>query len=152
MCNAFDFLQRVWEVGNDVNTFKKHDPWWRLKTPCTDYWGWPWEQGGIWDVLADSSRLEFLKGTVFLPSKGMHALNSVTDNDMIPGDEFPFVLHGKGSNEMLSFRYITRTLLGVLEVSHERLKQECPVVVQNQQMFVNVSRHYSTILRKMMTT
>ena len=149
---AFDFLTRVWRVGDNVDAFKKHDPWWRFKTPCTDYWGWPWEQGGIWDVLADSSHLEFLKGTVFLPSEGVHGLNSVTDGGLIPGDDFTFVLHGKGSNEMLNFRYITRTLLDVLEVSPTTLSRECPVLVQHQDLLVNVSCHYSTILRKMMMT
>lgn len=147
---AFDFLKRVWEVGDDVNAFKKHDPWWRHKTPCTDYWGWPWEQGGIWDVLADSTHLEFLRGTIFLPSEGEHGLNSVTDSDLVPGDDFTFILHGKGRNEMLGFRYITRTLLDVLQIRPEILNKECPVVAQQQYMFVNVSTHYATLLRKMM--
>jgi hypothetical protein len=149
---SFNFLRRVWDVGNDENYFKKHDPWWRFKTPCTDYWGWPWEQGGVWDVLADDDQLQFLKGTVFLPSQGGHALNSVTDGDILPGDDFPFVLHGKGSTEMLGIRYITKTLLNVLETSQESLHSECPLLFDNQHLLVNVSSHYANILRIMMMT
>lgn len=149
---AFDFLQRVWEVGDNPEYFKKHDMWWRLKTPCEGYWGWPWEQGGVWDVLADASQLRFLRGTVFLPSEGRHALNSVIDNDLKPGDDFPFVLHGKGSNEVLSVLYLTKTLLEVLGASQSCLLEECPAVFDKQHLLVNVSYHYSTILRKMMMT
>ena len=34
-----EFLRRIWNVGEDENAFKKHDPYWRYKTPCKDYWG-----------------------------------------------------------------------------------------------------------------
>lgn len=161
---AFDFLARVWAVGDDANAFKKHDAWWRSKTPCSGYWGWPWEQGAVWDVLADTQQLRFLRGTVFLPSRGKHALNSVTDSGLVPGEDFPFALHGKGhgAGGMLAPRYIARTLLSsIFQTDSQRegplsswrvLAAECPEVAAQEHLLVNVSDHYAAVLRKMMTS
>lgn len=81
---AFDFLEAVWRVGDDHESFKKHDPYWKLKDPCVGYWGWPWEQGGIWDVLSGTNR-SYLRATCVLPNVGVTGLNSVIDQSKGPG-------------------------------------------------------------------
>lgn len=45
------FLAAVWEEGNDLFGFTKYNPHWRKQPVGHHYWGWPFEQGGIWAVL-----------------------------------------------------------------------------------------------------
>jgi hypothetical protein len=94
---AFHFLQDVWEAGQDPNLFKRYDPLWESKEPCVGYWGWPWEQGGIWSVL-QASQVKgppYLQGSCVLPHRGGQSLNSVTDQwqDGRAGSDRPFILH-----------------------------------------------------------
>lgn len=50
---AREFLEAVWATHRiDPEGFKRHDPFWARKRPTSPYYGWPWEQGGVWDVLA----------------------------------------------------------------------------------------------------
>jgi hypothetical protein len=94
---AFHFLEDVWDAGADPDLFKRYDPEWDLKEPCVGYWGWPWEQGGIWSVLRQSqvSGYRYLQGTCVLPHHGGHSLNSVTDQwrDGVASSDRPFILH-----------------------------------------------------------
>jgi len=53
---AHDLLELAWAAGNDPEHYKQHDPGWRGKAPGSAYFGWPGEQGGLWDALTNSSR------------------------------------------------------------------------------------------------
>lgn len=93
LANAF--LEGVWNAGEDPHAFKRHDNYWTKKKPCKGYFGWPWEQGGIWDMLANTSQAEFLRATCVLPRIGPTALNSIMDywegGPVHPGR--PFITH-----------------------------------------------------------
>jgi hypothetical protein len=97
---AFAFLDDVWEVGGRWDAFVRHDPFWKTKDQCRGYWGWPWEQGGIWDVLSGKNRT-YMRGTCILPNYGEAGLNSVVDESKGagPGDDpkyntfGPLVMH-----------------------------------------------------------
>ena len=92
---AHVFLERVWSVGDNPYSFEKHDVEYLSKAPCSAYYGWPWEQGGVWDVLGNRSDRRFLRGTCVLPSDGPRSLNSVEDRyfDGEVNAERPFILH-----------------------------------------------------------
>lgn len=89
---TIDFLDRAWKVGNNPEYFKKHDKWWNIdprKKPSGAYYGWPWEQGAFWEVLAwDPGR--FLHGTCIA---ALGTLQSVTPQAFRPEH---FALHGSG--------------------------------------------------------
>lgn len=91
---GIEFLEKVWEVSKDSHAFEKHDPYWKDKVPCHGYYGWPWEQGGIWDVLSDTKDTRFLQHTSILPNSGKYGLNTVMDTyDQYDGKGLTFVLH-----------------------------------------------------------
>lgn len=92
---SFRFLRDVWDVGNDPELFKRFDPEWSDKLPCMSYWGWPWEQGGIWAVLQNPSHIKYLQGTCILPHRTGKAINSVTDQwqDGRISTDRPFIIH-----------------------------------------------------------
>jgi hypothetical protein len=91
---AFEFLSKVWNVTKDEYAFTKHDPYWKQKVACMGYYGWPWEQGAIWDILSDQQDQKFLQSTCILPNKGSHGFNSVLDTyHSFPNSGTPFILH-----------------------------------------------------------
>lgn len=45
------FLDAVWAEGDDPESFHQHNRGWRKQPPGHHYYGWPFEQGGIWSVL-----------------------------------------------------------------------------------------------------
>mmetsp|Transcript_65771 Transcript_65771/g.203894 ORF Transcript_65771/g.203894 Transcript_65771/m.203894 type:complete len:300 (-) Transcript_65771:78-977(-) len=72
---AFDFLTKVWRAGDDPNHFQHHDDPMRFmhKDPKSPDYGWPWEQGAVWDVLAkEPSR--YLRKTCIAPETQMHSV------------------------------------------------------------------------------
>jgi hypothetical protein len=62
----------------------RHDENWQKKQKCMGYWGWPWEQGAIWDVLTDPSQVDLLRGTCIRPSTGPYALNTIQGGADMP--------------------------------------------------------------------
>ena len=92
---AFTFLDAVWKVGDDKHAFKRHDFLYTMKWPCKQYWGWPWEQGGMWDVLSGKNR-SYLRSTCVLPNVGVTGLNTVIDRSNDPGKNDPVVLDRNG--------------------------------------------------------
>jgi hypothetical protein len=89
------FLDAVWKQGEDHRGFKKHDKNWHNKKKCEGYYGWPWEQGAVWDVLLDPAHLDLLRATCVLPRMGPAALNSIVDRwgDLKVHPGRPFITH-----------------------------------------------------------
>ena len=54
---ALEFLNAAWSFGDDPNHFKRHDFNWMAKSSDDPYYGWPFEQGGMWDAWTASPRL-----------------------------------------------------------------------------------------------
>jgi len=91
---AFDFLTKVWRAGYDPNHFKHHDdPLLSMhRDPASPDYGWPFEQGAFWDVLAkEPSR--YLSKTCIAPSSQMH---SVKGSNWAPGQ---FAQHTAGMTD-----------------------------------------------------
>ena len=86
---ARKFLQRVWDIGENPNNFKHHDPLWTKKKRTSPYLGWPWEEGAIWDALAKDRDL-YLRRTCIAP---LGMLQSVSKKSFKKGD---FALHCTG--------------------------------------------------------
>jgi hypothetical protein len=120
-CKQTDlFLHKVWDIGTDINAFKKHDIAWKDKIKCQGYYGWPWEQGAIWDILSDSLDTSYLQGTCILPNQGNKGLNSVTSNIF---DSFhlkrygkPFILHHYNQIENLFRLFIKRKYINFKQI------------------------------------
>jgi len=72
---AFDFLTKVWRAGDDPNHFQHHDDPMRFlhKDPKSPDYGWPWEQGAVWDVLAKEP-MRYLRKTCIAPETQMHSV------------------------------------------------------------------------------
>ena len=73
---AFEFLDDVWKVGDNPNYFKSLDNGWKKKFPCQGYWGWPWEQGGIWQTLMDYPK-KYLNSICILSRSNQYVLNNI---------------------------------------------------------------------------
>jgi hypothetical protein len=121
---AFDFLDRVWEVGNIPNVQRYFDDWWKDKVECEGYWGWPWEQGGVWYVLGNPANPAFLMNTCVLPYAGEHALNSVSsgyeDGHVYKNSAF-ILHHSRTPYEYWLLQFLNQTLISptvVKEVCH----------------------------------
>ena len=89
---ARKFLQRVWDIGEDPENFKHHDPFWTLKNKTNPYLGWPWEQGAIWDALAGNPDL-YLSRTCIAPPGMLQRLSKKSHARFRKGD---FALHCNG--------------------------------------------------------
>lgn len=55
----------------------RHDANWAKKQECVGYWGWPWEQGAIWDVLTDPAHVDLLRATCVRQPTGPYGLNTI---------------------------------------------------------------------------
>merc|ERR1712203_202297 len=66
------FLAEVWALGQDPLGFTKHNPGWRKQPPGHHYWGWPFEQGAVWEIL-DRDR-ELLKRTCVTAVGALHSV------------------------------------------------------------------------------
>jgi hypothetical protein len=104
------FLDEVWRIGQDSpEGFKRHDSQWNRKPLCRGYYGWPWEQGAIWDVLTNSTHAVMRRATCMLPFSGPTALNSIQDHwkdAAVDVSSRPFITHKLDvpmSKFMLSF-------------------------------------------------
>jgi hypothetical protein len=132
---SFQFLQRVWDAGSDPKLFHQFDPYWDQKTLCTGYWGWPWEQGGIWSVLRDPNVTEYLQGSCILPHRGRQSINSVTDQwgDGRAGPDRPFILH----HPRADLRYWLVSLM---------IKNILPLAVVQQECHESVGKKYKEVM------
>ena len=121
---AKSFLQLVWEDGDDVDGFKRHDDRWSSKPLCKGYYGWPWEQGGVWNVLTNASYVSLLRGTCLLPNKGHAALNSVQDywKDASIMSSRPFITHKPD----VSPDKFLRSWMDTFDVSVTTVQNICP--------------------------
>jgi hypothetical protein len=138
---SFRFLQRVWDAGDNPNLFHEFDPFWEQKVPaCMGYWGWPWEQGGIWSVLRQSNETgaeEFLQGTCILPHRGGRSINSVTDQwgDGRVGPDRPFILH----HPQTEMRYWLVSLM---------IKHTKPLVLVQRECHPSVGQRYIDVMQE----
>mmetsp|Transcript_36530 Transcript_36530/g.110172 ORF Transcript_36530/g.110172 Transcript_36530/m.110172 type:complete len:300 (-) Transcript_36530:85-984(-) len=80
---AFDFLTKVWRAGYDPNHFKHHDdPLLALhRDPASPDYGWPFEQGAFWDVLASQPN-RYMRKACIAPASQLH---SVKGSSWTPG-------------------------------------------------------------------
>ena len=156
---ALAFLQAVWEAGADPSYFKRStsihnplypvsanscyrfDPMWYVKEPCSGYWGWPWEQGGIWGVLSDPARGRFRRGTCIRPHRGPFTLNTVKgyepvrsiswyfekDSEKRQSYDDVFAYH---KTEIGSARFSLKRLLRRGALGHERIAKVCGLRVR----------------------
>lgn len=131
------FLKEVWKTGNNPNLFKEYDPNWETKSLCVNYWGWPWEQGGVWSVLKDSKQLQYLQGTCVLPHRGKDALNSIFDQwkDGISNPYRPFILHNPSSNEfeywlIYIMRRYFKSYLDLQQVCHSSIPKRYKEIIE----------------------
>jgi len=70
--DAKRFLEAVWAEGNEPLSFQRHNPGWRKQPPGHHYWGWPFEQGGVWAVL-DRER-DLLQRTCIVAAGTLHSV------------------------------------------------------------------------------
>ena len=101
-----------------------------------NYWGWPWEQGGVWSVLKDSNQLRYLQGACLLPHRGRYALNSIFDQwkDGISSYSRPFILHNPSNGFDYWLIYLMRkyfkSLLTIEEVCHSSVSLRYKEIIQ----------------------
>mmetsp|Transcript_52787 Transcript_52787/g.150461 ORF Transcript_52787/g.150461 Transcript_52787/m.150461 type:complete len:322 (+) Transcript_52787:102-1067(+) len=72
-----DFLDRVWKIGDNPLHFEHHeDPWaWTAAGQTNPNYGSPWEQGAVWDVLAEDPE-RFMRGTCVTPIGTLQSVRS----------------------------------------------------------------------------
>lgn len=124
------FLDLVWRKGEDINAFKRHDENWRHKQKCQGYYGWPWEQGAVWDVLADRAQVDLLRATCILPHIGPAALNSIIDywKDVVVHAGRPFIIH----KPERSMREVLQAFIANFDVDLTLIQSECHYSVANK--------------------
>ena len=120
---ARTFLKLLWDIGDNPEAFQRHDKKWRKKKQCKGYYGWPWEQGGVWDVLLNKSHVDMLRGTCMLPHVGPKALNSILDywkdGEVHPGR--PFITH----KPHLTSAEVLRAFSRNFDVNPAVIRQHC---------------------------
>ena len=106
------------------------DPGWKEKLDheCRGYWGWPWEQGGIWDVLFHRMLTQppgiLLQGTCVLKNTGTGALNSITGENWKKGT---FVAH----HHQNSTKQWLQSMIANNVVSSYKVRRECGKKISN---------------------
>jgi hypothetical protein len=131
---AVQFLQDVWNSGNDADMFKRYDPSWRSKLPCTGYWGWPWEQGGIWEILSIDSK-KYLSSICILSRSDQYVFNNVHGEPELPplqsegfqrkNRQIFFAYH----HTRISARYMLKRLMVIKYITSAMIKDTCKTFV-----------------------
>jgi hypothetical protein len=129
---AKQFLEDVWSVGNDPEMFKRYDTNWDSKEPCVGYWGWPWEQGGIWETLSIQPA-KYLASTCILSRTGRYVLNNIN------GDvELPLIRNKSPNQETITFafhhtsvnaRYMLKRLIEAGYITSKLIQERCKTFV-----------------------
>lgn len=75
--DAFDFLEKVWHVGDDPKHFEHHEDSMRYthKKPDSDGYGWPFEMGAFWDVLVQD-KAKYMRKTCIAPVNDLQSVRS----------------------------------------------------------------------------
>lgn len=130
---AFEFLDDVWKVGDNHEYFKSIDTGWNKKFPCLGYWGWPWEQGGVWLTLAKHAS-KYLGGSCILSRSNKYVLNNINGDpalgalyaDLSPEPEqIIFGYH----HASISGRYILRRLIRTGLTTSPLINATCGIFV-----------------------
>jgi hypothetical protein len=128
---AHQFLEDVWNSGNDEGMFKRYDISWRSKVPCTGYWGWPWEQGGIWEILSIDSA-KYLSSICILSKTDRYVFNNIHGDPELPPLQSPkenqriyFAYH----HSRIGARYVLKRLMVLQYITSEMIKDVCKTFV-----------------------
>jgi hypothetical protein len=122
------FLEDVWKSGNDPALFKRYDLAWTNKVPCTGYWGWPWEQGGIWETLS-MQPAKYLASSCILSRTGRYVLNNVHGEVELPPIHdstqsrrtITFAFHHTHANA----RYMLKRLMEARYITSQLIQDRC---------------------------
>lgn len=127
---AVQFLEGVWNSGNDEEMFKRYDLSWRSKVPCIGYWGWPWEQGGIWEILSVDPE-KYLSSTCILSRTSPYVFNNILgDPELQPlesterhrkNQPIYFAYH----HSRISARYVLKRLMVLRYITSAMIKDVC---------------------------
>lgn len=93
---AFKLLEDVWDVGRNDTAFLRHSDATRFfhKEPTSTEYGWPFEQGAFWDVMAHNPDVN-MKGACITPDTTLHSVRPYMYQDGI------FALHMGGMTDQL---------------------------------------------------
>lgn len=131
---TYQFLNDVWSVGDDPNSFKFFDLNWKSKIPCSGYWGWPWEQGGIWETLSTKNE-KYLSAICILSRSGQYVLNNINGEPVLP------ILEGKTNSKStsrvvfayhhskLGGRYMLKRLMVAKYITSDLILNQCQTFV-----------------------